>query len=78
MVLLAIVAETFRDGAISVVLRYCTDGNLFNPRSLLAKTKMNENAARDFLFIDDCALNASIQSDIKGSVEIFFKACKEF
>ena len=60
----AMLTDAFRDGDIGVGFRYRTDGKLFNTRRLLAKTKVHEDTARDFLFADDCALNASTQSDM--------------
>lgn len=32
----------------------------------------------DFLFIDDLELNASTQSNMQGSKDLFFKVCKDF
>ena len=46
--------DTFRDSDISVDFRYWTDEKLFNLRRLQAKTKVKEDIARDFLFVDDC------------------------
>lgn len=78
MVLSAMLMDAFQDGDIGVGLHYCTDGKLFNPWRLQAKTKVHENTARDFLFVDDSILNASTQFDTKGSVDLFSKGCKDF
>ena len=53
-------------GAVSyddtgVDFRYWTDGRLFNLRRLQANPRVKEDIAHDFLFVDDCALNASTQ-----------------
>lgn len=53
-------------------------GKRFNTHRLHAKTKMHEYTTRDFLFVEDCALNASTQYDMQGSVDQFSKACKNF
>ena len=39
---------------------------------------MQEDIARDFLFADDCALNAGTEPDMQGSVDQFSKACDDF
>ena len=78
MMFSAMLTDAFRDGDIGVGFHYRTDGNLFNLRRLQAKTKVHEDTARDFLFADDCALNASTQSDMQGSMDLFCKACDDF
>ena len=78
MVFSAMLTDAFRDGDIGVGFRYRTDGSLFNIRRLKAKTKVHEDIARDFLFADDCALNASTQSDMQESMDLFTKACENF
>ena len=69
--------DAFRDSDIGVGFRYRTDGQLFNPMRLQARTKVHEDTARDFLFADDCALDACKQSDMQGSMDLFTKACDD-
>ncbi|XP_076045549.1 uncharacterized protein LOC143027826 [Oratosquilla oratoria] len=45
---------------------------------LQAKTKVHEAIASDFLFADDCALNASTQADMQRSIDLFTRACDDF
>lgn len=78
MIFSAMLADAFRDGDIGVGFRYRTDGKLFNLRRLQAKTKVREDTARDFLFADDCALNATTESDMQGSMDLFSNACNDF
>ena len=78
MVFSTMLSDAFRDGDIGVSFRYHTDGSLFNLRRLQAKTKVHEDTARDFLLADDCALNASRESDMQESMDLFAKACDNF
>ena len=74
----AMLSDAFRDGDVGIRLKYRTDGKLFNLRRLQAKTKVLTDIIRDFLFADDCALNASTESDMQSSVDKFAKACTDF
>lgn len=78
MVFSAMLSDAFRDGDIGIGFHFRTDGNLFNLRRLQAKTKVRHDIARDFLFADDCALNASTHHDMQQSVNLFSKACDDF
>ncbi|KAJ1217127.1 hypothetical protein NDU88_004722 [Pleurodeles waltl] len=49
------------DEETSIKIRYRTDGRLFNLWRLQAKTKVEEEV-RNFLFTDDCALNAATET----------------
>ena len=54
------------------------DGKLFNLRRLQAKTKVMTDIIRDFLFADDCALNAGSEDDMLRNINKFSDACNDF
>ena len=68
MVFSGMLSHAFQDGDSGVGFHFRTDGSLFNLRRLQAKTKVQKDTARDFLYADDCALIASTQSDMQGSM----------
>jgi hypothetical protein len=74
----AMLTDAFRDGDVGINMKYRTDGKLFNLRRLQAKTKVKSVVVRDFLFADDCALNASSEDDMQKSVDCFSAACASF
>ena len=74
----AMLTDAFRDDDVGIDLRYRTDGKLFNLRRLQAKTKVKTDIIRDFLFADDCALNAGSEADMQRSVDKFSIACTNF
>ena len=55
----ALLTDALRDDVIGVGFRYPTDRKLLNPRKMQAKTKVNEDAVRDFVFADNRAPNAT-------------------
>ncbi|CAI9610076.1 unnamed protein product [Staurois parvus] len=68
-------SDTFQNSPLGVSLRYRTNGKLFNLRRLQAVTKIKETVLRDFLFADDCALNAGSEKEMQASVDKFTAAC---
>jgi hypothetical protein len=74
----AMLHDAFHEHNTGVGLRYRTDGKLFNLRRLQSKTKVQIETIHDFLFSDDCALNASSEPDMQTSMDLFATACSNF
>ena len=53
-------------------IRYCTDDSVLNHRRLQAKTKVNTDIVNEFLFVDDCVLNAATKANVQNSVNGFW------
>ena len=60
----AMLTDAFRDADVGIGINYRTDGSVFNLRRLQAKTKVSTDTINDFLFADDCALNAATEADM--------------
>ena len=74
----AMLNDAYREGKVGVDFHFRTDGKLFNLRRLQAKSKVTKDTAQDFLFADDCALNAANQFDMQRSMDLFATACNNF
>src|ERR1700754_5109922 len=74
----AMLTDAFQDDAPGIDIKYRTDGKLFNLRRLQAKTLVHIARLRDFLFADDCALNAGNANDMQESLDLFSTACSNF
>ena len=74
----AMLSDAFRNGDVGIKINYRMDGKLFNLRRLKAKTKVMSEIIKDFLFADDCALNAGSEEDMQDSVDKFSTACSNF
>ena len=71
----AILTDAFRESKPGINIKFRTDGKLFNPMRLQAATKVKETVLRDFLFTDDCALNASDEQEMQAEMDSFSAAC---
>ena len=61
-----------------IYIRFRTDGNLFNLRRLLARTKTIEELITELPFADDCALLAHTEEALHHIVNRFSDAAKNF
>ena len=66
LMLSAMLTDAFRESKPGINITFRTDGKLFNPRRLEAATNVKETVLRDFLFADDCALNASDEQEMQA------------
>ena len=55
-----------------------SDGRLFNPARLRAKTKVREALIRDMLFADDAAVTSHSEQQLQCLMDRFSQACKDF
>ena len=63
--------DAFNDSDNGIDIRYLTDSSVFNLRRLQAKTKVKTDIVNEFLFADDCALNATTKPNMKNSAGKF-------
>ncbi|KAJ1150520.1 hypothetical protein NDU88_003311 [Pleurodeles waltl] len=79
MMFSAILSDAFCcDEETRIQVRYGTDGRIFNLRRLPAKTKVEEDSVSDFLFADDCTLNAATEAQLQQSMNLFPTSCRNF
>ena len=78
MMFSAMLTDAFDNSTPGICIRYRTDGRLYNLRRLQAVTKVKETVLRDFLFADDCSLNAGNEQEMQQMVDLFSKACDNF
>ena len=74
----AMLTDAFRDTDVGIGINYRTDGSVFNLRRLEAKTKVTSDTINNFLFADNCTLNATSEADMQHSIDKFAKACNNF
>ena len=74
----AMLTDAFIDCDAGVRIRHTPDAKLFNLRLLQAVTKVKETAIRDFLFVDDCALNDRSQQEMQLEMDRLSTACDNF
>ncbi|KAJ1118439.1 hypothetical protein NDU88_006632 [Pleurodeles waltl] len=76
---LAVLSDAFCDDEeTSTKIRYRADVRLFNLQRLQARTKVEVDSVCNFLFADDCALNAAIEAQMQKSMNHFSTACRNF
>ena len=74
----AMLKPAFHEDTDSMAIRYRSDRRLFNLRKLQARSKVKDERVHDFLFADDCALNARSEDEMQRNRDIFPSAFDAF
>ena len=61
-------------GSSGVMIRFRSDGGIFNLRRLKARTKVSLLLLRELLFADDCALIAHTEDELQSILNDFERA----
>ena len=67
--------EAFKAPDADIVIRFRSDGYVFNLDRLQAKPKLTTDTISEFLFVDDRALNSSSEADMQRKVDKFANVC---
>ena len=78
MVFSAMLTDAFYNCQDRIPVRYRTDGGMFNLRRLKSVTKVKKTVIRDFLFADDCALNANTEETMQHETDCLCQGCDNF
>ena len=78
LVFSALLYDAFHDNDLGVLIRFRTDGNVFNLRRLNSKTRTSKVLIRYLLFADDCALLAHTVDDIQAITNAFARSARRF
>ena len=69
IMLYAMLFDPFSAFDYGINVRYRTDSSIFNLRRLQAKTKVKIDIVNEFLFADDCPLNATTKINTQNSID---------
>ena len=78
LVFSAMLNDAFHDNDLGALIRFRTDGSVFNLRRLTSKTRTSKVLIRDLLFADDCALLAHTVDDIQAITNTFARYARRF
>ena len=74
----AMLSEATKNLHCGIYIGFCTSGKLFNLNRLQACTKVFEQILHEFLYADDCALEAHSQQDIQLITDKFAEAARKY
>ncbi|XP_072039554.1 uncharacterized protein [Amphiura filiformis] len=74
----AMLQDAFKDCNEGVLIRFRSEGGIFNLQRLKAKTKVSLSLLRELLFADDCALIAYTEEDLQSILNDFARAATRY
>ena len=78
LVFSAMLNDAFHNNDLGALIRFRTDGKVFNLRRFNSKTRTSKVLIRDLLFADDCALLAHTVHDIQAITNAFARSARRF
>ena len=70
--------DAFKDCNSGVMIRFRSDGGIFNLQRLKAQTKVSLLLLRELLFADDCALIAYTEDELQSILNDFARAASRY
>ncbi|VDL97406.1 unnamed protein product [Schistocephalus solidus] len=67
--------DAYRDERPGIRIVYRMDGRLLNQWRMHSHSRLSTATTHEFLFANDCALNATTEGDMQRSVDLFAAAC---
>ncbi|BHF68153.1 hypothetical protein SprV_0301118300 [Sparganum proliferum] len=74
----AMLMDTYRDERPGIRIAYRTDGQQLNHRRMQFKSRVSTTTFHELLFANDCVLNATIEGDMQGSIDLFSASYENF
>ena len=74
----AMLQDAFRNCSSGVMIRFRSDGGIFNLQRLKAQTKVSLLLLRELLFAEDCALIAHTEDELQSILNDFARAASRY
>ena len=78
IILSAMLQDAFKDCSSGVMIRFRSDGGIFNLQRLKARTNVSLLLLRELLFTDDCALIAYTEDELQSILNDFARAASRY
>nr|VZI44777.1 unnamed protein product [Spirometra erinaceieuropaei] len=74
----AMLTDAYRDERLGIRVAYRTDSHFLNQRRMPFQSRVSTTTVREFLFADNCTLNATSEGEMQRSIDLFAAACDNF
>ncbi|BHF80908.1 hypothetical protein SprV_0702403600 [Sparganum proliferum] len=67
----AMLTDAYRDKRPGIHIAYRTDRQLLNHWRMHFQSRVSTTTVHELLFVDDCALNTTLEGDMQSSMDLF-------
>nr|VZI47400.1 unnamed protein product [Spirometra erinaceieuropaei] len=71
----AMLMDAYRDERPGIRIAYGTDGHILNRRQMHFQSPLSTTTMHELLFTDDCAFNATLEGNMRRSMNLFVVVC---